>query len=189
MGIYSLNNRAVFLDRDGVINRAIVHNKKPYPPDSLQELEIFSDVPESLYLLKEIGFLLIVVTNQPDVGRGKQKQEVVEEMHRFLLDQLPLDDIYVCWHEYSGGCDCRKPLPGMLVQAAGEHSIDLQNSYLVGDRWKDIDAGKMAGCKTIFIDYQYSESLHYQPDYITTSMFNASEWIISQKNERNLNLE
>ena len=181
MGVRPLNNKAVFLDRDGVINRAVVRNRKPYPPDTLQDLEILPDVPEALNLLKESGFLLIVVTNQPDVGRGIQKKETVEEMHLFLKEQLPLDDIYVCWHGQDGECDCRKPLSGMLIQASEKYSVDFQQSYLIGDRWKDIEAGKTAGCKTIFLDYHYNELLRSQPDFTTTTTRKASEWIVSQK--------
>ena len=180
MGVRPLNNKAVFLDRDGVINRAVVRNRKPYPPNTLQDLEILPDVPEALNLLKESGFLLIVVTNQPDVGRGIQKKETVEEMHLFLKKILPLDDIYVCWHGQDGECDCRKPLSGMLIQAAEKYDVDFQQSFLIGDRWKDIEAGKTAGCKTIFLDYHYNELLRSQPDFSATSMRKASEWIVSQ---------
>ena len=181
MGVRPLNNKAVFLDRDGVINRAVVRNRKPYPPNTLQDLEILPDVPEALNLLKESGFLLIVVTNQPDVGRGIQKKETVEEMHLFLKKILPLDDIYVCWHGQDGECDCRKPLSGMLIQAAEKYDVDFQQSFLIGDRWKDIEAGKTAGCKTIFLDYHYNELLRSQPDFTTTTTRKASEWIVSQK--------
>ena len=180
MGVRLLSAKAVFLDRDGVINRAVVRNRKPYPPNTLQDLEILPDVPEALNLLKESGFLLIVVTNQPDVGRGNQKQETVEEMHLFLKEQLPLDDIYVCWHGQDGECNCRKPLPGMLFRASDKYGVDFQQSYLIGDRWKDIEAGKTAGCKTIFLDYHYNELLRSQPDFTATSTRKASEWIVSQ---------
>jgi D-glycero-D-manno-heptose 1,7-bisphosphate phosphatase len=180
MGVRPLNNKEVFLDRDGVINRAVVRNRKPYPPNTLQDLEILPDVPEALNLLKGSGFLLIVVTNQPDVGRGTQKQETVEEMHLFLKEQLPLDDIYVCWHGQDGECNCRKPLPGMLLRASDKYGVDFQQSYLIGDRWKDIEAGKTAGCKTIFLDYHYNELLRSQPDFTATSTRKASEWIVSQ---------
>ena len=180
MGVRPLNNKAVFLDRDGVINRAVVRNRKPYPPNTLQDLEILPDVPEALNLLKESGFLLIVVTNQPDVGRGIQKKETVEEMHLFLKKILPLDDIYVCWHGQDGECDCRKPLSGMLIQAAEKYGVDFQQSYLIGDRWKDIEAGKTVGCKTIFLDYHYNELLRSQPDFKVTSTRKASDWIVSQ---------
>ena len=180
MGVRPLKNKAVFLDRDGVINRALVCDGRSFPPPSLDELEILPDVPESLHLLKENGFLLIVVTNQPDVARGKQKRESVEEMHSFLKNQLPLDDIFVCWHGQDGECECRKPLPGMLIQAAEKYGIDFQQSYLIGDRWKDIDAGKTAGCETIFLDYHYNELLRSKPDFTATSTRKASEWIVSQ---------
>ena len=182
MGIRPLNNKAVFLDRDGVINRALVRYGHPYPPPSLDTLEIQPDVPKALNLLKESEFLLIVVTNQPDVGRGTQKRGTVEKIHTYLLNQLPLDDIYVCWHGQDGECDCRKPLPGMLFQAAQDWQIDLEKSFMIGDRWRDVDIGYAAGCKTIFIDYQYDESLNYQPDYTATSIRDASEWIIRQSN-------
>ena len=172
--------KAVFLDRDGVINRALIRDGRPFPPPSPNELEILPDVPVALNLLKERGFLLIIVTNQPDVARGKQKRESVEEMHSFLKNLLPLDDIFVCWHGQDGECECRKPLPGMLTQAAEKYGIDFQQSYLIGDRWKDIEAGKTAGCKTIFLDYHYNELLRSQPDFTATSTRKASEWIVSQ---------
>ena len=181
MGVGSLSStKAVFLDRDGVINRALIHDGLPYPPNSLDELEILPGVFESLRILKESGFLLIVVTNQPDVGRGKQKKQIVEKMHEFLLNQLPLDVIYVCWHGQDGECDCRKPLPGLLYQAEKDWHIDLKKSFMIGDRWRDIDTGFAAGCKTVFIDYQYNESLKYQPDYTAKSIIDASGQIIHQ---------
>ena len=163
-------------------NRALVRYGHPYPPPSLDTLEIQPDVTKALNLLEDSEFLLIVVTNQPDVGRGTQKRETVEKMHTYLLNQLPLDDIYVCWHGQDGECECRKPSSGMLFQAEKKYGIDFKQSYLIGDRWKDIDAGKKVGCKTIFLDYQYDELLHSQPDFTTTSTIRASEWIISQSN-------
>ena len=181
MGVRLLSAKAVFLDRDGVINRAVVRNRKPYPPKTLQDLEILPDVPEALNLLKESGFLLIVVTNQPDVGRGIQKKETVEEMHLFLKKILPLDDIFVCWHGQDGECDCRKPSPGMLLQASEKYGIDFGKSFMIGDRWRDVNVGYTAGCKTIFIDYQYDEPLHSQPDYITISIKDAAEWVLQNQ--------
>ena len=174
--------KAVFLDRDGVINRPLIHDGLPYPPNSLDELEILPGVYESLRILGECGFLLIVVTNQPDVGRGIQKKQTVEKMHTFLLNKLPLDVIYVCWHGQDGECDCRKPLPGLLYQAEQDWHIDLKKSFMIGDRWRDIDTGFAAGCKTVFIDYKYDESLKYQPDYIANSISDASEQIIQKSN-------
>ena len=159
-----MKNKAVFLDRDGVLNRAIVRDGKPYPPASLAEFEILPRTKEALDKLKAAGYLLIVVTNQPDVGRGTQQKSIVEEMHEVLRTILPLDEIYVCYHGYDGECECRKPQPGMLLAAAREFKIDLKKSFMIGDRSKDIEAGKAAGCKTIFIDYQYSEKLKFLAD-------------------------
>lgn len=182
MGAGKLRAKAVFLDRDGVINRALVRDGLPYSPNSFEELEILPGVSESLHKLKENGFLLIVVTNQPDVGRGILKRHTVEKMHSFLLNQLPLDVIYVCWHGEDGVCNCRKPLPGLLYQAEQDWQIDLKKSFMIGDRWRDIDTGYAAGCTTVFIDYQYDEPLKYQPDYTATSICDASEKIIQQTN-------
>lgn len=159
-------NRAVFLDRDGVLNKAIIRDGKPYPPASLNEVVILPGVKFALPILKREGFFLIGITNQPDVARGKQNREVVESINNYLLNQLPVLEIFVCYHDNNDNCDCRKPKPGLILQAAKKYKIDLTQSYMVGDRWKDIGAGKRAGCKTIFIDYQYDESLNdLEPDY------------------------
>ncbi len=172
-------NRAVFLDRDGVINRAFVRDGKPFPPPSPQELEILPDVPDSLRDLKAHGYELLVVTNQPDVGRGRQSREALDAMHQDLAARLPLDDILVCCHTDQDHCDCRKPLPGMLLEAASKHNIDMASSFMVGDRWRDVDAGYNAGCRTILIDYGYSERAPDRgPDLRVGSLREAADWII-----------
>jgi D-glycero-D-manno-heptose 1,7-bisphosphate phosphatase len=148
---------AVFLDRDGVLNRAFVRDGRPYPPACLAELEILPGVTSALADLKAAGFLLLAVTNQPDVGKGTQSRAVVEAMHARLRAELPLDDIFVCYHADSDGCTCRKPAPGLLYQAAAQYGLDLSSCYLVGDRWRDIDAARRAGCQAILIDYGYQE--------------------------------
>ena len=145
--------RAVFLDRDGVINRAIVNDGKPYPPANLNELEILPGVRDSLEKLHAANYLLIVVTNQPDVVRGTTKMEDVESINAYLSSELPIDEFRTCYHDSDDGCDCRKPLPGSLLEAAKKYEIDLSQSFMVGDRWRDIDAGRSAGCKTFFINY------------------------------------
>ncbi len=170
--------RAVFLDRDGVLNRALVRAGKPYPPRGLGELEILPGVPEALARLREVGYLLIVVTNQPDVARGTQRREAVEEINCTLAARLPLDDIRVCYHDERDGCTCRKPCPGLLLQAADQWPIDLAASYMVGDRWKDIEAGRRAGCRTVLIDYQYAEPMPQAPDHVATSLSAAADWIL-----------
>jgi D-sedoheptulose 7-phosphate isomerase len=172
-------NRAVFLDRDGVINRAFVRDGKPYPPPNPRELEILPGVPESLRDLKAHGYELLVVTNQPDVGRGKQSREALDAMHQDLSARLPLDDILVCCHTDQDHCDCRKPLPGLLLEAASKHNIDMASSFMVGDRWRDVEAGYNAGCRTILIDYGYSERAPDRgPDLRVGSLREAADWII-----------
>jgi D-glycero-D-manno-heptose 1,7-bisphosphate phosphatase len=179
MGIRSINQKAVFLDRDGVLNEAVVRDGKPYPPASLAEMRILPDVAVSLQLLKERSFLLLVVTNQPDVSRGTQDRETVEEMHRAMRAILPLDDILVCYHSDLDRCECRKPLPGLLFQAAEKYGVDLAASFMIGDRWRDIDAGNAAGCRTILIDYGYSERAPgVPPDARVSSLTEAAEWVI-----------
>jgi D-sedoheptulose 7-phosphate isomerase len=175
-------HRAVFLDRDGVINRAFVRDGKPLPPPTLQELEVLPDVPEALHDLKSHGYQLLVVTNQPDVGRGKQSRAALDAMHQSLSASLPIDDILVCTHTDEDHCDCRKPLPGMLLEAARKHNVDLAASFMVGDRWRDIEAGYNAGCKTILIDYGYSERPpDHDPDLRARSLREAADWIIRSK--------
>lgn len=149
--------RAVFLDRDGVINRVTVVDGKSYPPQRLEEFRLIEGVSEACSIIERAGFHLIVVTNQPDVATGKQRQTEVEAMHAHLARLLPVDDIFVCYHVDDDGCACRKPKPGMLIRAAAKHNIDLGQSYLVGDRWRDIAAGQAAGCHSFFIDYGYAE--------------------------------
>jgi D-sedoheptulose 7-phosphate isomerase len=177
--VSSGKHRAVFLDRDGVINRAFVRDGKPVPPPTLQELEVLPGVPEALRELKQHGYELLVVTNQPDVGRGKQSRQALDAMHKLLSDRLPIDDILVCTHSDADKCDCRKPLPGMLLEAARKHNVDLAASFMVGDRWRDIEAGYNAGCKTILIDYGYSERPPDRvPDLRVGSLREAADWII-----------
>ena len=174
--------RAVFLDRDGVINRAMVRQGKPYPPSSLENVEILPSVPEALEKLKEAGFFRICITNQPDVARGKQTREVVEAIHEELLKSLSLDEILVCYHDDSDGCQCRKPLAGLLKSAAELYEIDLKKSFMVGDRWRDIEAGQNAGCKTILIEYGYKErDPASPPDHKVGLLSDAAEWILQQR--------
>jgi len=178
--------RAAFLDRDGVLNRAIVRNGKPYPPAALGDLEILPDAPAALGALRAAGLLLIGVTNQPDVARGTQRREVVESMNAALLEALRLDDLFVCYHDDRDECDCRKPRPGLLLRAAAKHGIDLGSSFLVGDRWKDVAAARAAGCAAILIDYGYAESGpdSSAPDRTVGSLSEAVEWILKQLGTR-----
>jgi D-glycero-D-manno-heptose 1,7-bisphosphate phosphatase len=185
MGIHEVKaemRRAVFLDRDGVINRALEKESKPYPPTSLKEFEILPEVPAACAKLKAAGFLLVVATNQPDVGRDTLKQEVVEKIHTHMTAQLPIDRVEVCYHAGKGlsDCDCRKPKPGMLFHAAKVLNIDLAQSWMVGDRWRDIDCGVAAGCKTVLIDRHYAEKLHAQPAFSAGNLAEAADIILRE---------
>ncbi|HUI78489.1 MAG TPA: HAD-IIIA family hydrolase [Bryobacteraceae bacterium] len=171
--------RAVFLDRDGVLNEAIVREGRPYPPAGLEELRIAPGATAALRKLRDAGFLLIVVTNQPDIGRGTQTRQAVDELNAAVKAALPVDEFYVCPHRGAEGCACRKPKPGLLLQAASERNIDLRGSFLIGDRWRDIDAGAAAGCRTVLIDYQYGErGPETAPDYRAGDLSDAAEWIL-----------
>jgi len=169
--------RAVFLDRDGVINRPVVVDSKPYPPRSSAEFDLLPGVPEACSRLRAAGFLLVVVTNQPDVGRGTLDRATVELIHAEMCRRLPIDLVKVCYHageKYGEPCGCRKPRPGMLLEAARELEIDLASSFMVGDRWRDVDCGKRAGCQTIFIDWNYDEPLREAPDLRAGSLLDAA---------------
>jgi D-glycero-D-manno-heptose 1,7-bisphosphate phosphatase len=186
MGRNLTGKRAVFLDRDGVINEAIIRDGKPYPPAGVHETVIVPDAQLSLSRLKQHGFLLIVVTNQPDVARRSVSQGVVEGIHRFLSSHLPVDDFFVCFHDDKDKCDCRKPLPGLLLSAAAKYRLDVKGCYLIGDRWRDIDAGVAAGCRTVLIDYHYNEqSAASRPDVSVSSLSEAVDWIIRRETEIN----
>ena len=181
MGIGSQvsQRRAVFLDRDGVINEAVVKDGKPYPPSGLSELKILPGVAEAINHLHQEGWLLIVVTNQPDVARGITKRETVEEINQFLLNQFPFECVLTCYHDTNDKCDCRKPRPGFLLQSQQRYGIDLSASYMVGDRWRDIEAGVSAECKTIFIDYGYNERQPTNYTYRANDLLEASKIIVS----------
>lgn len=174
--------RAVFLDRDGVINRAYVRDGKPYPPDTLEQLEILPGVPAALEQLRKAGFLNVVVTNQPDVATGKTRREVVDAMHARVLQDLHIDAIKVCFHADSANCACRKPKPGMLLDAARELGIDLAASFMVGDRWRDVGAGHAAGCNSYFVDYGYAEKRPEKPYLAVKSLPEAVALILASAN-------
>ena len=173
--------RAVFLDRDGVINQAIVRDGKPYPPLSIDELTIVPDAAAALRSLKQAGFLLLVVTNQPDIARGKQTLAAVEAIHQALREALPIDDFFLCTHDDADRCDCRKPRPGLLLRSAEKHHIDLSRSFMVGDRWRDIEAGAAAGCATVWIEFGYREKRSsVKPSATVHSLRAAVDWIRAQ---------
>ena len=166
--------KAVFLDRDGLINKAFIKNGLPESPNSLSELEILPGVKESISRLKKLNFICLVVTNQPDVQRGKIKKNTIIKMNNFLKKKIELDDIFVCYHDDHDNCNCRKPKPGLLLQARKKWNVDFKKSFIVGDRWRDIQDGKKVGCKTIFLDYKYKDIKPKNPDFVTDTLLNAT---------------
>lgn len=174
------SRRAVFLDRDGVLIEAVIRDRKPFAATSQADVHVIAGVPEACYTLSELGFLLVMVTNQPDIARGKISRQFVDDTNAALAARLALDAVQVCDHDNADNCACRKPQPGLITSAAKTLSIDLASSIVVGDRWRDIEAGKRAGCKTIFVDYGYDEQRPAAPDHIATSLPAAIGWIRDQ---------
>lgn len=170
--------KAVLLDRDGVIVRPNFRDGRSFAPLSLAEFEIEPQAAEVLGRFKAADYLLIVVTNQPDVGAGKLGEAVLEEMHARLRTALPLDAIYVCPHTGAENCACRKPKPGMLRQAAEDWALDLSRSFMIGDRWSDVEAAHAAGCAAVFIDYDYNEPAPREPVAKVASLSEAGHVIL-----------
>lgn len=175
----AVGRRAVFLDRDGVIVIPEFRDGRSYAPRQLEDYRFYPDAAPALARLKRAGYLLIVVTNQPDIGHGLIAQDTVDEMHRRLLRQLPIDAVKLCPHTQDQGCPCRKPKPGLLLDSARELGISLPRSFMVGDRATDVEAGRAAGCTTVFIDLGYtSEIKPPAADIVVRSVADAAEAII-----------
>jgi D-glycero-D-manno-heptose 1,7-bisphosphate phosphatase len=172
--------RAVFLDRDGVLNKAFIRNGKPFSPDTVEEMIIVPDAADALNRLRRHGFRLIVATNQPDIARKRLTREQVDAMNGHLRSKLPLDAVEVCTHDDADNCDCRKPKPGLLLNAAKRDGIALDESFMVGDRYRDIEAGHSAGCRTILIGDGYGETFKAQPDATFATLSEAADWILKQ---------
>lgn len=180
MGVSTAVTRIAFLDRDGVINRCGPSlSGTPVPPRCAGELELLPRVKKACALLRAADFKLVVVTNQPDVARGTLERAVVEEINERLARRLALDDVRVCFHDDADVCGCRKPAPGLLLAAAAEFDGDLRASVMVGDRWRDVEAGRRAGCATVLVGAGWGEPFPTQPDHRAADLFDAALWITS----------
>jgi D-glycero-D-manno-heptose 1,7-bisphosphate phosphatase len=173
--------RAIFLDRDGVISANVRRDGRPVAPTSMADFRILPGVEEATRRLKDLGFVLIVVTNQPDISTGRNTMAMLDRMHDEMRRRLPLDEIKVCIHVDADHCDCRKPKPGMLLDAARERGIDPSKSIMIGDRWRDIEAGQAAGCSTILIDGEGHQEKPSTPDKIVRSLPEAVAYIIEHE--------
>lgn len=173
-----MTTRAIFLDRDGVLNHPVIREGKSYPPSRIEDLKIYAGLRGQLQRLKDRGFTLIVVTNQPDVARGTTPKSTVESINAAIAREIPaIDRIIVCYHDNADGCDCRKPKPGMLLAGAAEFDVDLPRSYMIGDRKGDVDAGRAAGIRTIFVDRGYREAAPTNYDHKVSSTSEALQII------------
>lgn len=170
--------KAVFLDRDGVINQTIFRMGKPRAPYELEELDLLPGVPQAIKELKSAGFLTIIVTNQPDVVRGWVSREKVEAMNVKIMELLAVDEIKCCFHVEKDDCLCRKPKPGMLLEASNHWNIDPSLSFMVGDRFSDVKAGKNAGCRSILIGPGDPSEKLVEPDHRSLSLLEAVRWIL-----------
>ncbi|MBO0728205.1 MAG: HAD family hydrolase [Acidimicrobiaceae bacterium] len=169
---------AVFLDRDGVLNEPVVRQGTPHPPASAGDAVLCAGAEEACQLLRSAGLLLIVVTNQPDLARGSTSRETVDRINHELQSQLELDDVFVCPHDDRDDCACRKPKPGLLLKAASRWGIDLQSSVMIGDRWRDVEAGRRAGCATVLVRRSYVEKSSILADHVADNLRQAVHWIL-----------
>lgn len=182
-GSSGILKRAVFLDRDGTLNREFVRDGRPYPPTRFEDFELYPGAADACARLAAAGFVLVVATNQPDVGRGTCDRALIESIHERLRAQIPsIALIQACFHagaEHGQPCECRKPAPGLLLDAAARLALDLSRSWMVGDRWRDIDCGHAAGCRTVFLDRGYAEPLRTRPDFTARDLSDAAGIILA----------
>jgi len=171
---------AIFLDRDGVLNEAFVRDGVPTPPRTLAEFCVLPGVAEACADLRRAGFVLVVVTNQPDIARGTHTRAEVDRMHERLRSLVPLDEVCVCPHDDCDACACRKPQPGLLLGAAERLDLDLARSASVGDRWRDIEAARRAGVKAIYVKYRFEEQVPVGTHVAVANLPEAAAWIKQQ---------
>jgi D-glycero-D-manno-heptose 1,7-bisphosphate phosphatase len=171
---------AVFLDRDGTLNKVIVRNGTTHPPAHAGELELLPGVVAATEQLGSAGWAMVVITNQPDVARGTTSRETVDALNDRVRSELPVLDVLTCFHDGKDNCTCRKPKPGLLLEAAQRFSLDLTRSWMIGDRWSDVEAGRAAGCRTVLIETPYSGRERCRPDACARDLAEAAQWIIRQ---------
>jgi D-glycero-D-manno-heptose 1,7-bisphosphate phosphatase len=171
---------AVFLDRDGVLNEPLLVEARPHPPENGSQLVIAPETVRACRQLHDASLLLVMVTNQPDIARGLVSRQTVDAMNETVRRALDLDAIYVCPHDDADACSCRKPKPGMLMEAVRSLNLDLARSVMVGDRWRDVEAGRQAGCATVFVDRGYDEPRPSGADLVVAAFPEAVPWILAR---------
>ena len=177
-GVIAIKNKAIFLDRDGVINEVVFHKSdKPSSPWNFNEFKLLPHVKEPLAEFTKMGYLLFIISNQPDISRGFIEKGITEKISRIIYDKYPIKEIMICPHDDHHNCNCRKPNPGMILELSKKYNIDLKKSFLIGDNWKDIEAGQRAGVITILINYPYNKSV--KTDYRVKNLVSAVKLIKS----------
>jgi D-glycero-D-manno-heptose 1,7-bisphosphate phosphatase len=179
--VTDVRHAAVFLDRDGVLNRSSNRDGVPSPPNSLDDFELLPGVREAVGQLKDAGYVLVVVTNQPDIARGTQEASVVDAINAVIQREMPIDAVLVCPHDDVDDCECRKPKPGLLLQAVERFDIDLDRSFMVGDRWRDVAAGRAAGCRTVQVGSLDEGDQSVAATARRDDLADAVRWILSQE--------
>ena len=164
-------NKAFFFDRDGIVNKSVLIENKPYPPKNIDDVIINEEIKDLMCYLKG-RYYVFVITNQPDFSRGKVKKKDIQLVNSYIQNRLPIDEICTCFHDNHHNCNCRKPKIGFFKYLQKKYSINMKSSFMIGDRKSDIDAGNNAGCKTIFVDFNYNET---KPDNQTFTVSNLSE--------------
>lgn len=167
----------MFLDRDGVLNETVLVDGNLAPPRNEDEFRLIEGVVDAVDRLRFAGFVLIVVTNQPDVARGTQTIDVIEAMHEKLRSLIAIDDIVTCVHDDGDACPCRKPKPGMLNGAILRYGLDPTRSFMVGDRWRDVTAGRLAGCTTVLVGPDWESPMPDEPDLRARDLREAADMI------------
>ena len=177
-----MTNRAVFLDRDGTMAKDVHYCRCP------EDFKLFPNTAKAIKLLSEHGFKVIVITNQSGIARGYFTEEALAQIHEKMKTELAkegawIDGIYYCPHHPDDNCNCRKPKPKLVLQAAKEHDIDLKHSFVVGDLSLDIDLGKAVGCKTILLLDSPQEDMNISPDYIASDLLEATQYVLQWENK------
>ena len=169
--------KAVFLDRDGVVSRAVVINNRPFSIRRASDLQILDEVNEALGIFGKLALIPIIISNQPDVARGLLSQLEHEKIESKIVTLTGISKIYTCTHDEKDNCFCRKPKPGLILKAAEDHDIDITKSYLIGDRWRDMDLAKNVDCRSFFINRNYEEKYPEYFDYETGSILESAKII------------
>jgi D-glycero-D-manno-heptose 1,7-bisphosphate phosphatase len=178
-----LKNKAIFFDRDGVINIPIIKKDKPYPPKEFKDLVLYKQVSKSVLKIRKHGFKVIVITNQPDYQRGLIKKKEILRINNYIKKKFKLDKLYVCY-DSDDKSFFKKPNPGMILRAKKEFNLDLKNSFVIGDTIRDVIAGKKTGCKTFLIKKKYNLSYKNIANYYVVDLYSAINKIIKTVYER-----